>query len=238
LSVRARIKEKQEVAKGTLLVTFDLFGEEMDFTPGQYFHVTLPDLGDNDDKGLRRHITVITSPNEKGVLGFATRMRDSAFKRTLRELPVGSEVDVEPPKGSFGLPDDASRPLVFIAGGIGITVFRSMLRYIHEERLPYRVTLIYSNRDRESTAFLDELRELEQALPAFRLIVTMTQDPGWEGETRKVDGDFVKDYLEGDLDEYTFLVAGPPAMAEGVQAAVQKAGVRDENVIVEHYSGY
>ena len=165
-------------------------------------------------------------------------MRDSAFKRTLRKLPVGSEVDVEPPKGSFGLPEDPSRPLVFVAGGIGITVFRSMLRYIHEERLPYLVTLIYSNRDRASTAFLDELRELEQALPDLRLVLTMTQDPGWEGETRKVDAAFVKDYLSDDLNRYTFLVAGPPAMAEGVQGALQKAGVRDENVITERYSGY
>jgi ferredoxin-NADP reductase len=238
LTVRARIKEKQEVAKGTLLVTFDLLGEEMDFTPGQYFHVTLPNLGYEDDKGLRRHITVVTSPNEKGVLGFATRMRDSAFKRTLRDLPVGSEVEVEPPKGRFELPEDPSRPLVFVAGGIGITVFRSMLRYIREEQLPYRMTLIYSNRDRASTAFLDELRELEQALPDFRLILTMTQDPRWEEETRKVDAAFVQDYLGDDLDQYTFMVAGPPAMAEGVQGALAEAGVRDENVIVERYSGY
>ena len=236
--MRAQIKDKQEVASGTLLVTFDLLGEDVDFTPGQYFFVTLPNLGDDDDKGLRRHITVVNSPNERGVLAFATRMRDSAFKRTLRKLPVGSDVEVEPPKGKFTLPDDPSRPLVFIAGGIGITVFRSMLRYIREERLPYVVTLIYSNRDRESTAFLDELRELEQTLPDFRLILTMTQDPGWNGETRKVDGDFVKDHVEGDLNRYTFLVAGPPAMAEGVQAALQEAGVREENVIAERYSGY
>ena len=236
--MRARIKEKRDVAKGTLLVTLDLLGEELEFTPGQYFHVTLPDLGDNDARGLRRHITVVNSPNEKGVLGFATRMRDTAFKRTLRELPVGSEVEVEPPKGRFGLPGDRSRPLVFVAGGIGITVFRSMLRYIHEERLPYHVTLIYSNRDSASTAFLDELRALEQALPDFRLILTMTQDAGWEGETRKVDGDFVRDYLDDDLNQYTFLVAGPPAMAEGVQGALDEAGVRDENVIAERYSGY
>ena len=236
--MRARIKEKQDVAKGTLLVTFDLLGEEVDFRPGQYFFVTLPSLGDDDDKGLRRHITVVTSPNEKGVLGFAARMRDSAFKRTLRELPVGTEVEVEPPKGKFSLPEDPSRPLVFVAGGIGITVFRSMLRYIHEERLPYRMTLIYSNRDRESTAFLDELRELEDTLPDFRLILTMTQDPGWDGETRKVDAQFVKDYLGEELNQHLFLVAGPPAMAEDVQTALQEAGVQDENIIAERYSGY
>jgi ferredoxin-NADP reductase len=236
--MRALIKEKQEVAKGTLLVTFDLLGEELDFRPGQYFFVTLPDVGHHDDRGLRRHITVVTSPNEKGVLGFATRMRDSALKRSLRELAVGTEVEVEQPKGDFVLPDATSRPLVFVAGGIGITVFRSMLRYVHEERLPYRVTLLYSNRDRESTAFLDELQQLEQQIPAFRLILTMTQDPGWEGESRKVDAQFFKEYLEQDLNQYAFLVAGPPGMTEGVQTALDEAGVREENVIAERYSGY
>jgi ferredoxin-NADP reductase len=236
--MRARIKEKREVAKGTLLVTFDLLGEEVDFAPGQYFFVTLPDVGHQDEKGLRRHITVVTSPNETGVLGLATRMRDSAFKRSLGELPVGADVEVEPPKGTFALPGDASRPLVFVAGGIGITVFRSMLRYIREERLPYRVTLIYSNRDRESTAFLDELQELEKEIPNVRLILTMTQDPDWEGETRKIDSQFFRNYLDEHLNQYTFLVAGPPAMAEGMQKALRDAGVKEENVIVERYSGY
>jgi ferredoxin-NADP reductase len=113
-----------------------------------------------------------------------------------------------------------------------------MLRYIREENLPHRVTLIYSNRDRESTAFLDELRELEQQIPNFQLILTMTQDPSWEGESRKVDAQFVKDYLDEDLNQYTFLVAGPPAMAEGMQKALDEAGVHEENVIAERYSGY
>lgn len=236
--MRARIQEKQEVAKGTLLVTLDLLGEEFDFEPGQYFFVTLPDVGHQDEKGLRRHITVVTSPGEKGVLGFATRMRDSAFKRSLRELSVGMAVEVEPPKGTFTLPGETSRPLVFIAGGIGITVFRSMLRYIREERLPYRVTLIYSNRDRESTAFLDELRELEQEIPDFRLILTMTQDPSWGGEARKIDAQFVRDYLGEDPNQHTFLLAGPPGMVEGVEKALNEAQVRVENVIAERYSGY
>jgi ferredoxin-NADP reductase len=236
--MRARIKEKQEVAKGTLLVTFDLLGEEVDFKPGQYFFVTLPDVGHQDDKGLRRHISVVTSPTERGILGLATRMRDSAFKQTLAELPVGAEVDVEEPKGQFALPEDPSRPYVFIAGGIGITVFRSMLRFIRDERLPYRVTLIYSNRDRESTAFLDELQELEAALPDFRLVLTMTDDAGWDGETRRVDGAFLADHLGGDLNGFTFMVAGPPGMAEGVQQELAQAGIAEENVIAQRFSGY
>jgi ferredoxin-NADP reductase len=235
--MKARIKEKREIAKGTLLAMFDLLGEEVDFAPGQYFFVTLPDVGHQDDKGLRRHITVVTSPNEKGVLGFATRMRDSAFKKSLAELPVGAEVDVEAPKGKFTLPADASRPLVFVAGGIGITVFRSMLRFILEEGLPYKVTLIYSNRDSESTAFLDELRELEKEID-LRLILTMTEDPDWQGESRKIDAQFFKDYVQGDLNRCTFLVAGPPGMVKGMQEALADAGVEEQNIVAEPYSGY
>jgi ferredoxin-NADP reductase len=236
--MQARIKDRQEVAEGTLLVTFDLLGEEVDFKPGQYFFVTLPDVGHQDERGLRRHITIVTSPKEKGVLGLATRMRDSAFKRTLRELPVGTEVEVEPPKGDFALPEETARPLVFLAGGIGITVFRSMLRHISEEALPHRVTLIYSNRDRESTAFLDELQKLEKENPNFRLILTMTQDPGWDGESRKIDAQFLRDYLSDELNEHIFLVAGPPPMVEGMQRELDEAGVKEEHVIAQRFSGY
>jgi len=236
--MRATIKEKREVAKGTLFVSFNLQDEQVDFEPGQYFFVTLPDVGYHDEKGLRRHISVVTSPNEKGVLGLATRMRDSAFKRTLSELGVGAEVDVEPPMGTFTLPDDSSRPLVFVAGGIGITVFHSMLRFIAEERLPYRITLIYSNRDPESTAFLEDLVELDQELSRFRLVLTMTKDAGWDVESRKIDAPFFDEYLEGDLNQYTFLVAGPPEMTEAMEQALGEAGVMGENVIVEGYSGY
>jgi ferredoxin-NADP reductase len=236
--MQAKIKEKREVAKETLLVTFDLLGEEVDFRPGQYFFVTLPDAGYQDEKGLRRHITVVTSPTEKGVLGLATRLRDSAFKRSLHELPVGTEVDVEPPKGQFSLPEDASRPFVFVAGGIGITVFRSMLRFIQDEGLPHRVTLVYSNRDRESTAFLDELQELERANPNIRLVLTMTQDPGWEGESHRIDAEFLEEHVEGDVNDYTYIVAGPPGLVEGVQQALGEAGVAEENVLAQRFSGY
>ena len=175
--MRARVAEKREVAKGTLLVVFDLLGEEVEFTPGQYFFVTLLDPSYDDERGARRHFSVVTSPNERGRLGFCTRLRDSAFKRSLVELPIGAEVEVEQPKGSFLLPEDTTQPYVFLAGGIGITVFRSMLRYIAEEDLPHRVTLIYSNRDRDSTPFLDELSELEQTRDTFQLVLTMICAP-------------------------------------------------------------
>jgi ferredoxin-NADP reductase len=235
--VRSQIKEKREVARGTLLVIFDLLGREVDFKPGQYFWVELLDPPYDDEKGPRRHITVVTSPTERGVLGLCTRLRDSAFKRSLAELEVGAEVEVEHPKGDFVLPEDTEQPYVFVAGGIGITVFRCMLRYIADTGEPYKVTLVYSNRDRESTPFLDELHEIEQRVPGFRLIVTMTEDPEWDGESRRIDADMLRDQL-GELEPFTYLVAGPPSMVEGVAEQLSQAGVPEEQVLPSRFSGY
>jgi ferredoxin-NADP reductase len=236
--VRATIKEKREVARGTLLVVFDLQGREVDFRPGQYFWVELLDPPYEDEKGARRHISVVTSPTERGVLGLCTRLRDTAFKRTLAELPVGAEVEVEEPKGNFVLPEDTSRPYVFVAGGIGITVFRSMLRYIADTGAPYRVTLIYSNRDQESTPFLDEVQELDSRIPGFRLVLTMTEDPAWDGEARRIDAGFLRDHLGDELATATYLVAGPPPMVEAVVDALGAAGVPEEQVLPDRFSGY
>src|ERR687897_1849997 len=196
--MRATVAEKREVAKGTLFVLFAVENYP-DYRPGAYFWIELPDRGHTDEKGLRRHISLATSPTEPGVVGLATRLRDTAFKRTLTELEVGDEVQVEEPKGSFLLPENTEPKYVFVAGGIGITVFRSMLRYIADEGLPHRVTLVYSNRDRQSTAFLDELEELDRSLPNLRLVLTMTQDPGWEGEDRRIDVGVLRDHLGEEL---------------------------------------
>ena len=234
--MQATVAEKREVAKGTLFVLFAV-DDYPEYRPGAYFWVELPDRGHSDEKGLRRHISLATSPTERGVVGLATRLRDSAFKQTLAKLAVGDEVQVEEPKGSFLLPEDTSADYVFVAGGIGITVFRSMLRFIADEGLPYRVTLVYSNRDRESSAFLDELEELDQRIDGLRVILTMTDEPGWEGETRHLDADVLGE-LVGGLDGKTFLVAGPPPMAEAVADSLLGAGLPEERVLADKFSGY
>ncbi|MBA2297109.1 MAG: FAD-dependent oxidoreductase [Actinobacteria bacterium] len=234
--MRATVAETREVAKGTLLVTLAVENYP-DYRPGAYFWVELPERGHDDEKGLRRHISLVTSPSEKGLVGLATRLRDSAFKRTLAALEIGDEVVVEEPKGSFLLPEATDVSYVFVAGGIGITVFRSMLRYIRDEQLPYQITLVYSNRDRESAAFLDELSELEQQIGGLRVILTMTEDDGWEGETRRLDAEVLGDLLGG-LEGRRFLVAGPPAMADAVVEALHGAGVPEESVLSDKFSGY
>jgi ferredoxin-NADP reductase len=236
--MQATIKEKREVAKGTLFVTFELVGDEVDWTPGEYFWVELLEPPYDDEKGPRRHITVVTSPTE-GVLGLATRIRDTAFKRSLEEMPEGAAVDVEQPKGSFLLPEDTSKRYAFIAGGIGITPFRSMLRYIADKGLEdYEITLVYSNRDRESAAFFEELQELESKIAGLRVVFTMDEDPSWDGESRRIGPEMLQDVLDGELSSFHFMIAGPPGMAKAVEAAILEAGLPEDQVQSDSFSGY
>lgn len=236
--MRARVAEKVEVARETLMVVFDLQGEDVEFEPGHYFFVNLIDPPYEDEKGTRRHFSVVTSPTERGVLGFCTRLRDTGFKRAIRELEVGDEVEVEQPKGKFVLPGPEAGELVFVAGGIGITVFRCMLRYLADRDPDRRVTLFYSNTAVENAAFLDELRELEARLPNFTVLLTMTDQPDWEGETRRLGPDLLREYLGERFDTVTFLLAGAPGMAKAISEELQAAGIPEDRVLTDSFSGY
>lgn len=232
----ATIKQKRVVAKDTLEITYKL-SQPVEFKAGQYFNITLLNAPYNDARGLQRHFSLVNPPTQNDVYIMATRLRDSAFKKSLQEFAEGTQVEVSVPSGSFVLPINTSKPLVFIAGGIGITPFMSMTRYVHENQLSYQITLIYSNRDKKSTAYLEELQNMAKDNPSFKLIPTMTQDESWTREKRRIDADFIKSYLtEPNL--YTYYLAGSPQMVEAVFSTLQQAGVEPANIISENFSGY
>lgn len=231
-----RIKEKKEVALGTLQVIFET-NEQFSFKSGQYCFVTLKNPPYPDERNNKRHFSIVNSPNEKRIITITTRLRDSGFKESLQELPVGSEVELGPIAGGFTLPIDTQKPLVLIAGGIGITPFMSMLNYVKEQNLPYKITLIYSNRDRVSTAYFDEVSNFQFLISNFKLIMTMTEDSNWNGEKRRIDAQFIKKYIQN-VNQPLYMVVGPPPMVEAVQKSLMEAGVTPENIKIENFTGY
>lgn len=232
----AKIQDKRLVAEGTLQVIFEVT-ENFTFKSGQYIFVTLPKLLYPDERGPKRQFSINNDPSVKNQIIITTRLSESGFKKTLNELPLGSEAELGPIAGIFTLPEDTKKPLVLIAGGIGITPFMSMLRYIEKERLPYRIILIYSNRNQASTAFLEELQRLSQSIPNFKLILTMTDDDNWVGEKRKVDSTFIKGYFP-DVNAQSYFVVGPPGMVDAVQRSLLEAGVDITNIKIENFTGY
>jgi len=237
--MKAILKKKDTVAKLTCYAEFDLQGEEVDFVPGQYFFVTLKPSDDEHKDELTHHFSIVNSPNQKGVLAFTTRLRldESLFKRTINDAQIGDEAEIGKIAGEFVLPSSTDKPIVLIALGIGITPYRSMLRWAMEEDKPYKFTLIYSDNETESMAFLDELKRMEKEHDNFKLVVSVTKDENWQGEKRHVDGAFLKDYLK-DINNQLYYISGPPKVVEAVAGSLKEAGIAEGNVKTDSFSGY
>ncbi|MEO5757040.1 MAG: FAD-dependent oxidoreductase [Mesorhizobium sp.] len=171
----------------------------------------------------------------------ATRLTDTSFKRSLASLPVGSTVDIEGPYGDLLLHHDAARPAVFLAGGIGITPFRSMILDATERGLFHRLFLFYGNRRAEDAAFLSELSELEKQNPRFKLIATCTEPDGapadWRGERGYITREVISKYV-GDIAAPVYYVAGPPAMVSAMETLLEEARVKAKDVKAETFLGY
>lgn len=180
---------------------------------------------------------LLTPPSETGIVKFSTRLTNSVFKRSLSELPIGSEVRIDAVGGEFTLPRGTDQSFVFIAGGIGITPFISMLRYVSEQNIPYKITLIYSNRDRASSAYLDELTDFSKSLPGFNLVLTMTEDGGWQGHKELVDDKFIINNIP-DFNSVLFMTAGPPAMVRAITDSLKKLKINRKNIKFENFVGY
>jgi ferredoxin-NADP reductase/nitrite reductase/ring-hydroxylating ferredoxin subunit len=236
----SKLIERILVADGTMAFAFER-PQGFDFLPGQYLTLTLPDPPHDDAKGSTRTFSIASPPDEEGRLVIATRMTGSALKRSLAEVPLVTSVSLFGPAGSFILPEETSRPLVFIAGGIGITPFRSMILHAVRRRLPHRITLVYSNRMPEGAAFHEELAALAEHAPAFRYLPSMTQAEDsavpWHGERRFVSAELLTGCLDN-LAGSTFYVAGPPGLVAVAGQAVLDAGVDPAYLITEEFGGY
>src|SRR5665213_3603799 len=164
----AKLLSRHEIAEGTMAFRFER-PANWAFKAGQYLDMTLLDPPETDSEGSVRSFSIASGPHEETLM-VATRMRDTAFKRVLRTMPLGTAVKIEGPSGDLILQNDSARAAVFLAGGIGITPFRSIVHWAAKEKLPNRIVLFYSNRRPEDAPFLAELQSLERDNPKYKLI--------------------------------------------------------------------
>ncbi len=235
----SKLKKRDTLAEGTMGFYFAK-PAGLQFKAGQYMDITLIDPPETDAEGNIRSLSIASAP-EEGHLLFATRMRDTAFKRFLRSASMETEVRMEGPMGSFTLHNNPSKPAVFLAGGIGITPFSSIIRHADKASLPHRLFLFYSNRRPEDAAFMDTLRELEKQNRNYKFIPSMSEmnksAQPWNGEPGFINQEMLSRHLSA-LQGPIYYIAGPPAMVAAMRQMLNGAGVDEDDIRTEEFAGY
>jgi ferredoxin-NADP reductase len=235
---KTRLKYKETCSDGAMAFYFHK-PPGFEFEAGQYIDLTLINPPETDPDGSIRSFSLASTPTEEDLL-IVTRTRNSAFKRTLQHLPIHTEVELDGPFGSFGLHANREKPAVFLAGGIGITPFLSMIHHAVRRSPQTKLYLFYSNHCPESAAFLQPLQELEKKTLNFRFIPTMTATgspcQSWNGETGFISKEMLSKYVPG-LQGAVCYVAGSPPFVDGMSKLLAFAGVGEE-VRCEQFVGY
>src|SRR5215203_2399311 len=219
----------------------------LDYIAGQFAFF---DIGGvyNDPKGPIRHFTISSSPTENFIM-FSTRIRDTPYKKRLSNLEEGARVKVRGPEGQFVLHQDYSKPAVFLSGGIGVTPFRSMIKYATDEQLPLKIVMFDSNRNRDNILFKRDFDDWANKNKNLKIIYTISDDDrerlpstasDWKGEYGRIDKALIFKYLDTNtLNNSIFYICGPLSMLKAMQSLLQdNLEIPKERIKVEEFTGY
>jgi len=246
--------DKRDEAKGTKSF-FWRTKTPISYLPGQCYYYTLPNLKYKDSRGPTRHFTISSSPSEGEVLRLTTRIREeSGYKKTLDELKIGTKIEGEGPNGTFILDENEKGPHLLIAGGIGITPFRSFIKYSVDKQslavsdgkgLKTPLYLIYSNSAPEEIAFRKELEEWTKTYPNIKVGMTVTKPEEskvkWNGLTGRVDEKMMEKLIRNwklEIKNLTFWVSGPPPMVDAMEKLLGSLKITADRLRSEKFTGY
>lgn len=236
---KVKLKCKQEIAAGTMAFHFEKPAGVF-YKAGQSADCTLINPAETDAEGNTRVFSLASAPYEDDLI-VATRMRDTAFKRVLKTMEPGTELTLDAPYGSFTLHNNASVPAVFLTGGIGVTPVRSIVLQAIHDNVPHQILVFYSNSRPEDAAFLDDLMKSHATNPNYTFVGTMTQmeksSREWHGESGFISKAMLLKYIV-DLTLPIYYIDGPPAMVTAMRKLLSEAGVDDDNIRTEEFSGY
>lgn len=231
--------EKRELAGGIYDFIWS-FDKKFSFKPGQYLEWT---LGHNkpDSRGNRRFFTIASSPTEDRLhLGVKFYDNSSTFKKKLMSLAVGEQIVASQLAGEFTLPEDKTKKLVFLAGGIGVTPFRSMIKYMVDSKQTRDVVMMFSNRTPKDIVYKDIFDEAE-SLTGLKTIYAVNELAGQSAPENMRVGFINAEMIAKEVPDYKeriFYISGPHVMVKAFEDALSKMGISKSNIKVDFFPGF
>jgi ferredoxin-NADP reductase/nitrite reductase/ring-hydroxylating ferredoxin subunit len=254
------LTEKQKV-EGTDIMTFKFTKDGYtEYKAGQFAFFPLDNVN-NDSRGPVRHFSLTSSPTEDALI-ISTRIRDTPYKQRMSTFQGGEQVKVSKPQGNFVLHDDYSKPAIFLSGGIGVTPFRSMIKYATDKQLPIKITMFDSNRNQRNILYKDEFDKWAAQNQDLKIVYTITEEEkdteqeqhrmadvsssatetkgNWSGEHGRIDRTMIERHLsKEEISNAIFYICGPPGMINALEGLLQKEfQIPEERIKVEEFTGY
>ncbi len=230
------LKEKREIAKSIWEFIFEP-EKNFNFTPGQFMEWTVPHKRP-DARGVRRYFTIASSPTEKNIK-IAVKVPDepSTFKKSLKDMKKGDEVYTANLEGDFILQKDPNLHYVFIAGGIGVTPYRSIIKYMLDNRENHPVTLFYIAKNDKEFVY-DELFETAKSVGVNTIrVISDTPPDRWKGETGHLNADIIKRHVD-DPESALYYISGPPMMVDAYKDLLHQMGLKGSQIKTDYFPGY
>jgi len=205
------------------------------YTAGQFIELTIAH-SQPDDRGIKRWFTLSSSPTQK-LLTITTKYagddQTSTFKKALFGLKTGDGVDISEPMGDFVLPRDSSVPLIFVAGGIGITPMHSMLQWLADSGEKRRLRFMYGVQTEGEIIFQETLAKADQ----HTTIVVSQPSDAWGGERGRLTAEMILGVETPSADTLVYL-SGPEGMIEALRRDLQQHGVKPRQIVTDLFPGY
>lgn len=223
-----RVVDVSQETHDTWSLSFE--GKHKDYKPGQFMIVQLV----RDGRVSEPHPFTISSSPAKDRLSISVKSVGD-FTSTISNTKTSDHAYIDGPYGTFSFLNYDAQSLVFIAGGIGITPFISMLRYIYDKKLERHVILIWGNKSANDIAFKEELKRMELEMSSLKVIHVMSKQDDWEGEKGYIDAEKLKRYVD-DFQNSQFFVCGPPIMMNAVMKSLRGLGVPKRKIHYERFA--
>ncbi len=207
---------------------------QVKYTAGQFIEMFLPH--DNpDERGIKHWFTLSSSPTEELICITTKFFGDTAstFKKTLFSLKPSAKIKIVEPMGDFVLPKSADIPLVFVAGGIGITPFRSMIKWLKDSHEKRDIEVILAANQPKDFLFVDLFKDYGVKLKQ----IVSEPDESWDGEVGKLSADKIIE-LTGQVGHKHVYVSGPEPMVETLEKDLLSHGVKNTQLILDFFPNY
>ncbi len=222
--IHVQLQEKAEIAPAIFSFWFAPHAS-FSFIPGQFLEWTLHHTG-ADSRGIRRYFTIASSPTESGILLTAKiPEKQSTFKKALVELKPGEQAMATGAEGDFVLPKDKNKKLAFIAGGVGITPFRSMAKYLIDKNMQCDIVLLYSANRPEEFVFTELFNDAK----------SRGLNPVYI--TERVNDELIRQNIP-DWKDRLFYVSGPQPMVKAIEKNLALMGIPKRDIKRDYFPGY